>query len=339
MTEWNDKERQEILARSSGARALGGLRQVTLDDGPMRGQRLLELRNAQGLEAEIALDRGFDIAALRYRSVNIGWLGPSDFPAPVAVEADRDIGLLRSFEGFLVTCGLDHHGLPATGPADHFLYPHRTTVEYPLHGRIAAIPAIVEHRTVDLDSDAPMISCTGLVRQAVVFGEVLEMRRTIRMPLLGNRLEIEDIVTNRGSTPARHGILYHINFGYPFLDESLSVAGIDSETVNGWASAPPRPDPRAVETFELITAADPDGAGVCLTNRSRGGLSATLRYGGDRLSQLGIWQTNQSGLFALGLEPHTPLGPADQPYFEGSPDFLLPGESRRYQFSVEISCG
>ncbi|WP_343527490.1 DUF4432 family protein [Sphingomonas sp.] len=336
MAAWRPDEHAAILARSAGARGLGGLRQVTLDDGPTRGQRLLQLRNAQGLEAEIALDRGFDIAALRYRGTNLGWLGPSDYPAAAAVEDDRGLGLLRTFEGFLVTCGLDHHGLPAIGPADHFHYPNRSLVEYPLHGRIGTIPAVLIARDIDLDSDVPMIRCTAVVRQAVVFGEVLELRRTIRMPLLGNSIAIDDIVTNRGYTPARHGILYHINVGYPLLDETTLVSGVESQTISGWASSPPRPDPDAVESFEIVRTLDARSAGVQVSNPALGDLSLTIRYDDRALPSMGLWQTNQSGLFALGLEPHTPLGPADRPYRKGSPDFLEPGATRHYHVSVEV---
>jgi len=330
------EERADLMAKSAGGRSLAGLRLVSLEEGATRGQRVLELRTAHGLEAEIAVDRGFDIAALRYRGLNIGWVGPTDHPATIDPEREAGFGLLRSFQGFLVTCGLDHHGLPECGPADHFQYPNRTTINYPLHGRVSGTPAILERRTIDFDAVQPEIMCVGLVRQVALFGEVLELRRVVRMPVFGSSLRIEDVVTNRGSTPARHGILYHLNIGYPLLDATSIIRGIDPSVAAAFNANPPRPDPLAVETFQLAAPADSQNAEVNLSNPKLG-LELTIKYDAALLPSLGVWRAEQSGIYALGIEPHTNLGPATAPYALGNKDFLLPGERKSYVVEVDIT--
>lgn len=338
MVKWRRGQRADVLGKSFGARGLGDLRLVMLEEGPARGQRLLQMRTAMGLEADIAIDRGFDIAGLRFRGINVGWLGPAHNAAPSSAD-DQGLGLLRAFDGFLVTCGLDHHGLPGVGPADHFNYPNRTDVVYPLHGRVNSIPALLEHRCIDLDSEEPSIRCVGLVRQSALFAEVLELRRTIELPLLGSTLIIDDQVTNRGSTPARHGMLYHMNLGYPLLDEATLVTGMESRTIDSWKAHPPSPSPDAVETFELVRPENSGKPEIVVSNPACDGLALRLRYDSAALPALGLWQTIQSGIFVLGIEPQTVLGPTSESYREGHSDFLMPGETRRYRIEVELSSG
>src|SRR3989304_4981179 len=60
---------------------------------------------------------------------------------------------------------------------------------------------------------------SGEVRQTRVFGENLVMRRHISTALGSNRICIEDVVTNGGFTPPPQMILYHVNIGFPLLNE------------------------------------------------------------------------------------------------------------------------
>lgn len=332
---WTEQERRDLLAKSFDAKALGGVSHYELANGPRRGQRIIRLQSAQGLEAEICVDRGFDIAALRYRGINLGWQGPSSFPAPVELEADNGLGLLRSFEGFLVTCGLDHFGLPAQGPADHLIYPNRDQVVYPLHGRSSGIPAIVESAGTVLETDQPYSWCTGLVRQAVVFGEVLELRRTIRMPLLGSELSIEDTVTNRGARPVRHGMLYHCNIGYPLLDAGTCVKGIGSALEKLLSDEPAIPGDGVIERFDM---AEPSaGVPVTITNPTLEGVTLSIEYSADTLPNLGVWQAFQSGIFAMGIEPHTDLGDPEQKVVAGDPGVIAAYEARNYELKFSLS--
>src|SRR6218665_890440 len=78
-----------------------------------------------------------------YRGAAIGWQSPTGFRPPGLHEnADEGgLGWLRSFSGLLVTCGLDHTLFMDRGPAGHYHYGPRETVNSGLHGRVANIPA------------------------------------------------------------------------------------------------------------------------------------------------------------------------------------------------------
>ncbi|WP_282374898.1 DUF4432 family protein [Pseudomonas sp. PS01302] len=335
MNGWTSEERAAILSRSFDARGLGEVRLLEVGDGPGRGQRLLQLTNADGIELEIAVDRGFDLARLRYRGTNIGWLGPTDYPAPIVPDAQSGLGSLGSFDGFLVTGGLDHHGLPTQGSAAHLRYANRTKIEYPLHGRVNATPARLLRVERVIQNDEPSLICEGVVRQTSLFGATLELRRTIKLPLLGGPICLEDRVTNLSHRVARHAMLYHFNIGYPLLDIGTELSGVlrppDWSLCEG-----PTSTEQSAETFELVDPLEQEKADIGLFSPSRNGLALSISYCRSQLPQLGIWRAYQEGVFALGLEPHTYLRSADIPPESGAIDVLDAGETRCYDLRISL---
>ena len=214
----------DLRRRSPLLRGLAETRVVRVEDGPGAGGRLVEVRTPSGLALDVALDRGGDLLRLAWRGVELGWHSAACAPAPwPALEDDRGLGFLRGFDGFLVTCGLDHHGMPTETDAAPFAYPPRRVSVHPLHGRIMTSRAEVLGR--EIDWEAGHVALRTVARQASVFGEVLELDRRLTVALHEPRLSIEDTVTNRGFRPTRHGILYHVNLGHPLLGEAARLTG------------------------------------------------------------------------------------------------------------------
>ena len=316
MTDHDPRRRSPLL------RALAETRVVRVEDGPGAGGRLVEVRTPAGLALDVALDRGGDLLRLAWRGTEIGWHSAAGAPAPwPPLEDDRGLGFLRGFDGFLVTCGLDHHGLPAETAADAFAYPPRGAMVHPLHGRIMAARAELLRREIDWEGGA--IHIRTVARQASVFGEVLELDRRLTVALHEPRLLLEDAVTNRGYRPTRHGILYHVNLGHPLLGEAARLTG------EGWplrdrldegGAAP------ADDHVEVVESGPSPGGGVGLANPVLG-MRLALRYDPAALPVTALWRAFQSGVFALGLEPQTDLA-SDPP--------LGAGEVRRYRLEVEL---
>lgn len=331
----------DLRKKTADLRGLGEIRLVALENGPGRGQRLLLCRNAAGLECEVAVDRGFDVTALRWRGINLGWNGPVGTAAPREPGGEEGLGVLRSFDGFLVTCGLDHYGLPGVGPAENFIYPHRTRTRFPLHGRVSAIGATLSGYGLDSESAMPALWCEADVRQASLFGEVLTLRRRIEIPLFEPRLNLYDRVRNDGYRPTRHGVLYHCNLGYPLLDEHAQLSGdFEPGLRTGFASEPPVPADDVQERFDShASKAGADGlarAGV-RNPQLEGGLELEIAYSAATLPMLGLWRAWQSGIYALGIEPHTLLtAPAEE---ARGPSLLEAGEARHYRLHFQIRTG
>ena len=319
-----------LRERTVDLRGLGEIRLLALEDGPARGQRLLFCRNAEGLECEIALDRGGDIPALRWRGVNLGWNGPVGAAPPASPDSEDGFGLLRALDGFLVTCGLDHYGMPASGSAEAFIYPRRSQLRWPMHGRVSGIAATLRSYGLDTKAEEPFLWCEAEVRQTALFGEVLVLHRRIEMPLFGMRINLHDRVLNAGFRPTSHAMLYHCNVGYPLLDETTSLSGdLVPSVLAAYTRQPPVPAPDTRERFDVqasIAATGHDLSAVEVCNVGlRGGVTLRISYTTSTLPQLGMWQAWQSGIYALGIEPHSEL-----------PSILQAAESREYKLQFEI---
>ena len=318
-----------LRRRSGDLRGLADLQLVSVENGPGRGQRLLTGRNAAGLGFELAVDRGFDLAGLSWRGMNLGWRAPTGLPAPGgSPELEDGLGLLRGMDGLLVTCGLDHYGPPEVGPADHFRYDHRTQVRYPLHGRVAQTPATLVGYGL-AETDDPMLWCEGEVRQAALFAEHLALRRRIEAPLWSPRLRIVDEVVNRGFEPVPHAMLYHFNLGFPLLDAGAELVG----PLGGLDRHVPAPIDGARELVDRFTPQPGAPIVVGLSNPTLGAV-LQISFDPEQLPGLGVWRCWRSGLYALGLEP---CAPVSKDLGQDGPHLLHPGERRRYEIGVEIS--
>lgn len=329
----------DIRRRTVDWRGVADIRLVAMEDGPGRGQRLLMARNAAGVQFEVAVDRGFDIAALSFRGINLGWFGPNRQPNPVATTEDGGRGILRAFDGFLVTCGLDHFGVSAAGPGEHFIYPNRPTAHYPFHGRIALQGAELAGHGLDMEADEPVLWCEGIVRQTALFGEVLSLRRRIELPVFGQTIRLRDKIVNDGYRPARHGVLYHFNLGYPLLDEGSRLFGdCGKDDMAGFAAVPPAPADDFVELVDAIAMKPKQGVALVGLSNPALGLSLGIRQKVEQLPELMTWRCYQSGIMALGIEPHTKLSASRLGYEGGrNPDFIEAGEARRYELDVVLA--
>ena len=347
--------RDTLAQRTGDPDQIVGWELVTLADGPGRGVRLLQGRTGGGLSFRIAVDRGFDVVAAAYNGVQVGWQSAAGIqnPALHASELEGGLGLLRSFTGLLATCGLDHFGGPETGSAAHFIYPYRDTVNYPLHSRISQIPAHLAGHGVAWNErgDGGTVWCEGVVRQAVVFGEVLELRRRVEAAIGGTTLTLRDVVTNRGARPTPHMMLYHYNFGYPLLDEGAEFLAPVREVVRtvhedpraqgvGYREmAPPNAD-FTEQVYQHAVAADADGIAPAALINPALGLAASVEFRPAELPVLTQWQSLQAGIYALGIEPCTNhlLGRAGAEQ-RGELIWLAAGESRAYTTAVAIHAG
>jgi len=70
----------------------------------------------------------------------------------------------------------------------------------------------------------------GEVRQAAIFGEYLVLRRRIEADLGGTEIRLTDTVTNAGFDRTPHMFLYHVNVGWPLLDEGTRFDSAIAET-------------------------------------------------------------------------------------------------------------
>ncbi len=195
---------------------IGGVEEHRLVGGKGDGMRLLEINNGKGLEMTVSPDRGADISRLRCKGINMSYFSPCGYVAPAYYEATGTNWLKSFTAGFLTTCGLQAVGNPCVDEGE----------ELPLHGSIANTPA--EH--VYWEEDEKNIFIHAWIKDEVLFGRKLVLKRTLEISKEENQFIIHDEIENTGDRVEPLEILYHMNMGYPLLDED-SIVEIPAEEV------------------------------------------------------------------------------------------------------------
>lgn len=323
---------RELRKRTVDLRGIADIRLMQVEDGPGRGQRLFIIRNATGLGVEIAIDRGFDICSATLNGINIGWNSANNLPwPPHPVDAEDGIGFYRNLDGFIVTCGLDHFGAAHRSDATHFIHKHRKEVFNPLHGRISSQRAMISGYGIEWEKDIPVIWAEGIVKQSSIFGENLVLRRRVEVEVFDGTIRINDIVENKGFRPTPHAILYHINFGYPFLSEPIKINGdFNPSQMEIFNSENKVPQDSFIDHFKDISMiSDTSEVVVELCNDSvGGGIRTMLTFDKNDLPDFGIWRAFQSGVYALALEPMKRASNTND---------LLPGECASYWLRLNLT--
>jgi len=351
------------IARKAGSLAqFAGVQLYTLGDGVERGVRCLEFRTGSGFIFKVLVDRAFDVGACEYRGAAIGWQSPTGFRHPGLHEHNDEGGLswLRSFSGLLVTCGLDHALFMNSDKADHYHYPNRQSVDSSIHGRIANIPGRLHGYGERWEGDTCVLWCEGLMHQATVFGEDLHLLRRIEAPVGGNSFTVHDRVINHGFYRTPHMLLYHINVGYPILDQGSRYLAPVQNTI--WAShadalqtqqvgylTQPGPHENFIEqVFEHQMDADAAGKiPIALINphfdmggKQGRGLGLLVEVDKSEFPCHFQWQNYQQGLYTMGIEPCTNhvLG---KPFAKARNEliWLEHGEERSYTTRFEVLDG
>jgi galactose mutarotase-like enzyme len=353
-----DLTREQLAERTGDLSAVAGIRQVVLDNGVERGVRAIDLRTAAGLELEVLVDRAFDLGSARFKGVPLGWRSGNGFRHPGLHEHNDEGGLswLRALDGLLVSGGLDHTLFGGDVDATRYNYPPKQSVNHGLHGRLTAIPArLLEARevpgaVVDGVAGTPVLRVVGEVIQATSFGEHLRLTRTIELDFDGREIRLHDVVDNLGFEPTPHMFLYHINFGWPFVDEGTEfVAPVASHL---WASdsaasqgvsyrtlpAPQKGFVEQVFEHELVAGADGDHRVALIA--ADGSLGVEVSWAASGMPHFFEWQNLRSGQYAIGLEPSTHhVGGDGAARDDGSMTFLEHGESREYRTRIRVLTG
>jgi len=331
--------RQELLSYTGDISQLGGVRMVTLADGPERGVRAAELYTAAGFRCTVYLDRGMDIGPAEYKGVPLAWISPNGPVAPAFYEP-TGFGWLRTFHGgLLTTCGLTQVGVPAEDNGE----------QLGLHGRISHIPArqICQGDTWDGDNYGFWVE--GRMREVSVFGHDLQLTRRITARLDEPCLTIEDQVTNLGAATAPHMILYHVNLGFPLLQAASRLVAPSEEVIPRDEAAVPGLDDHArfqsptpgyaEQVFFHRLAAGSDGfVNVVLVNDALK-LGLQLRYRQRELSEFTQWKQMGWGTYALGIEPGNcrPEGRVAARQ-RGALVQIAPGEQHNYHLELKVIC-
>jgi len=301
-------------------------------EGEPRGARRLRMVNGGGVELDVHPDRGLDLGQVTFGGVPVAWMEAAGVSAPAFYNSGGSEWLRIFGGGLLTTCGLDTFGPPSRdGERD-----------FGQHGRITAAPA----RMIATSSDGGVLVVEAVMRQSALFGENLTLRRRISSVIGSAGFCVEDVVTNEGFADSAHMILYHVNLGWPLVEEggvltipSSIVEPRDEVSAGGLARineiGPPSADSRD-EVF--LHRFDKTGLSEVGLRNPRLGLGLTMRFDSMQLPVLYQWNKFNEGSYVLGLEPANCAGimGRSQARADGILPMLGAGESVSYKIEFEF---
>ncbi len=290
----------DMLKYTGTMQQLAYTRQCTVREGRANGLRAVEVKNGD-LRFLVLGDKCLDVAELEYKGMTLSFTAKPGLNGRNQFDTHGEEALRSIMGGLFFTCGLQN----ICGPCE------TDGVEYPMHGRIRTTPA--EHLCADAywDGEDYVLEVRGEMRESHLFGTNLLLRRTIRSVYGSNKLEIIDRVENQTAEEADLMLMYHCNFGYPFLAPGTRLV-LPSRAVRGreawseahldcWhtASAPKDGETEYVYLHEL---AGEDRSFAALINDE---LGFGVRLDFDRTVQPYFmeWMSMKTGDYVIGLEP------------------------------------
>ena len=309
---------------------LYGIEEHRLVGGKGDGMRLLQVRNGRGLELTISLDRCADISRVTIGGMNVGYMSPCGYVAP-AFYQPTGLDWLKSFTaGFLTTCGLEAAGSPCVDEGE----------SVPLHGTIGNTPA--EHAYWYEENGELVIN--ALIRDEVLFGRKFQLKRQIRVSTLENTFRLVDVVVNTGDKVQPLEVLYHMNMGYPLLDEDSvvevpysNVKGRDDHATADIDNCLKMEKPQAGYQEECFYFDFPTERGFASIYQPKYRKGLSIEFDTAQLDCFTEWKMMGQRDYVLGLEPGNcyPDG-RDVMRQQGLLKFLAPGECREMSFTVRF---
>ncbi|WP_424142236.1 aldose 1-epimerase family protein [Stomatobaculum longum] len=313
---------------------LYGVEELRLIGGKGDGMRLYQIHNGKGLDLTVSPDRNGDITRLRYKGMNMSYLSPSGYVAPAYYDSVGTNWLSSFTAGFLTTCGLNNVGTPNTDQGEVL----------PLHGSIANLPADYSYWAIEESENGTCLVVHSETKDETLFGRKLRLTREIKVSTDQNEFCIRDTIVNTGDKIEPYEILYHMNMGYPLLDEDSVIEILSAEVL-------PRNEHAASELAKWMHMQRPtagyeeccyyhkfaDKEGRAKIYQPKLGISLEICFDAEKLDGFVEWKMMGIRDYVLGLECGNcyPDG-RDVMRKEGMLKFLGPGESQEYEVRIRL---
>lgn len=311
----------------------------TLSVGLSRGVEVIELNNGR-LRMVILPTRGMGIWRAMVGDVQLGWKSPVRgpvHPRSVQLWEPSGIGWLDGFDEWLVRCGLESNGAPE--------FHENGSLRYPLHGRIANIPA--HEVSFAFNADTGEMIVRGVVEESRLFGNKMRLTTAIATRAGEQSIRVTDTVTNLAAIDGEFELLYHINVGEPLLQPGatavLPVAKlaprdpIAAGNLAEWNVYGPQTAGMPEAAFFCTLLGGSDGLTHALLKSTDGRQGMSLRYDPRQLPCFTLWKNRMptSDGYVTGFEPATNY--PNRRSFEKSQSRVVtlpPGQSRTFHLEL-----
>ena len=342
----------ELLRRVGDISQLGSVKHYELKTGNSKGVEAVDFRTGSGFNFTVLPGRGMDISFAEYNGIPLCWRSSTGDIAASYYEPGS--GWLRGFYGgLLVTCGMTYVGAP--GPLDtpahalsRFL---EEGEELGLHGRVSYIPA----QNVWVDSrwegNEYIMWVQGKVREATVFGQNLCLTRRIQAKLGDTKLRIEDVIENLGYEPVPFMYLYHVNGGFPAVDDGSEVISTAVEVLprdeiaetgigNYSRFQGPMPNFKEEVFYHDMECDEENHVYAALVNKEFNngqGFGFYIRYHKTQFPRFIQWKMTGEGIYVAGMEPANCWveGRAKEQE-RGTLQYIEPGGRKHYESEIGV---
>ncbi|MDR1389920.1 MAG: aldose 1-epimerase family protein [Treponema sp.] len=325
-------DEKELRAHVGSMQQTAFVRPLVYTEGRAGGMKALEVNNGP-LRYVVMADKCLDIADCSYRGVNLVFLSKPGLMGRSALDTHGAEARRSIMGGLFFTCGTENICPPCTDEG----------VEYPMHGRLRTTPA--EHLCSDASwkNGEYQITVSGEMREAELFGENMVLRRKITTTLGTKTITLQDEFINNGFETQPLMLLYHFNFGYPFLREGARIiipaqktVLRDSGDLSRWNVMDPPAAAAGEQVFIHELRAGKNGDTFAALVNDELGIGVRLRFNKNVLPRFMEWKSTAAGDYVAGLEPanSSVFGRLEQKK-TGLPQ-LAPFESRRIEIIIEM---
>lgn len=209
---------EELMRRIGHISQIAGAKRYFLADGQGMGMECVDVRTGAGLSYTVMPGRGMDIGWCEYRGIPLSYISKVGMSSPSSFTGVRD-QWRQCFPGGLVsTCGLSNVGT--------WCEDENTGIgmqSFGQHGRISNQQAYNVCVNEIWDGNIFRTEVAGSVREAQLRAENFVLRREVKSCLGESRLTVQDQIFNEDFMERPCMYLYHINLGYPLIDENARI--------------------------------------------------------------------------------------------------------------------
>lgn len=286
----------ELLKKVGNFDQVCGIKRYTFSESSAKDVNIAEFFNQAGLRFSVMPDRCMDIYDLSYKGVNISFHSRNGIQSPNRYSASSGEFSHQWQGGMLSTCGLDNVGGGCVVDG----------VTYPVHGRVSAVPTENFGTYSEWRNNDYIFGVTGDIHQKRMYGSHIVIHRNIETSINATSLKIQDTLTNLDCTDEPYMLLYHINFGYPLLDECCRVYTTKAEISSlaplvGNPSEMTTPIDRQEE--ELYLCQTKTAKAYAMLHNPETELAGYVAFDTDTLPRFLEWKEMKSHDYVLALEP------------------------------------
>ena len=278
------------------------------------------------VSVEVLPERGLDLGSLWFGGVPLAWRSPLGTRS-ASIDPDSSGWAGRFVGGILVTCGLDHVGA--------------ATEDFGLHGSHHLTPATdVSVRRTPQGG----VVIEGTVDSARNFDRNVVLTRQIIVSRDAPQIVVRDVVENKGVAPTPAPVLYHLNFGAPFVMPGSAVE-IDAEHQGpfpsvdwgSWDLVPPvQDDPTSAVWEHVRLRTSSDGRARVRVRSGATPLVVAVEWSVAELGKCVQWVNPTRGAYVVALEPtNLPVRPPDGS--DPAAPLLAAGARQEHGFTLSVT--